>query len=82
MEKKETKEMQFALLYKCIRLFDVEQLFMSQSISNVLSDLFFALFLVIVYVSCATHLSRHQTEVLGFLWTCFYTKLLQVLLAL
>ena len=53
MEEKETKEMKFALLYKCTRLFDVEQLLMSKSIPNMLSDLCFAMFLVFVYGSCA-----------------------------
>lgn len=73
--------MKFVPLHKCTRLFVVEPLLMSQSIPNMLSDLFFATFLVIVYVSCATHMSS-QTEVLGFPLTCFYTELLQLLLAL
>lgn len=47
------KEMKFALLYKCTRLFDVEKLLMSKSIPNMLSDLCFAMFLVFVYGSCA-----------------------------
>lgn len=76
MEEKETKEMQLVLLHKCTWLFDVEQLLMSMPIPNMLSDLCFAMFLVIVYVYCATHMSGHQTEVLGFPMTCSSIELL------
>lgn len=45
------------LVHECIRLFDVEQLLVPKSISNTLFDMCFAMFLVIIYVSCATHRS-------------------------
>lgn len=81
MEKKETKEMKFALLYKCTGLFDEEKLLTSKSIANILSDLCFAMFLVVVYVGCVTHMSGHRTQVLGFLLACSFTEFLQLLLA-
>lgn len=82
VKEKETKEIKFALLYKTTRLFDVEQLLMSKSIPNMLFDLCFAMFLVIVYVSCAAHMFAYHTEVLGFSLTCSFTEVLQLLLAL
>lgn len=78
IEEKETKEIKFALLYKCTTLFDVEQLLMSKSIPNLLSDLCFA----VTYAFCATCMSGRQTEVLDFSFTCSFTELLQVLVAL
>lgn len=78
IEEKETKEIKFALLYKCTTLFDVEQLLMSKSIPNMLSDLCFA----IIYAFCANHMSGHQTELLDFSFTCSFTELLQVLVTL
>lgn len=78
VEEKETKEIKFALLYKCTKIFDVEQLLMSKSIPNLLSDLCFA----VVYAFSATHMSGHQTEVLDSSLTCSFTEVLQSHIAL